>query len=165
MNKILLMVLFSLRAGWLVSAITRRCASQADAKLSRRRNHISHIKGCDEPFDVDPTRASDLKRLGGDIKPTPENLLESWVRFESRLHGKTIKQALDDLRLATGVRATHGRLSEWRNLHRSPPPAAARYMVRKVVVEVLAETGLNARSLNDEAVERIAERLSLPERI
>ena len=44
------------------------------------------------------------------------NLISTWVYIETKVYEKTLKKAIQDLNLATGLRFTHSRISEMTKL-------------------------------------------------
>lgn len=91
-----------------------------------------------------------------------DSLIDSWLATELSIPGTRRADALRSLNEALGRRYTNQRLNEWLRGDRIPAADAMRYMIEVCIEHVLAQERIVI--MDDDALDRIARRLSPPVR-
>lgn len=95
----------------------------------------------------------------------PLNLIETWLAVELVIPGMSIAQAVRDLNEELGANHSPQRLNEWRRGDRAIPQPVQDYMLRVGISHAIgAEIGKAVLLIDDDALDRIAARLTPPER-
>lgn len=94
--------------------------------------------------------------MGSDL-----NLIESWLSVVL-IPGMTTAQAIRDLNDELGTRYTPQDFGKWRRGDRPVPQPVQDYMLRCAIAYALHSEGVDALILSDEALDRIASRITPP---
>ena len=94
---------------------------------------------------------------------TKLNLIESWLAVVL-IPNMTTAQALRDLSEEMGVTYTPSDFGKWRRGARPIPQPVQDYMLQCSIGHALSSEGVNVLKLQDDALDRIAARLTPPER-
>lgn len=89
------------------------------------------------------------------------NLIESWLSVVL-IPGMTTAQAIRDLNDDLGTRYTPQDFGKWRRADRPLPQPVQNYMMRCSISFVMSSEGINTLTLSDDALDRIADRLTPP---
>lgn len=89
------------------------------------------------------------------------NLIESWLAVVL-IPGMTTAQAIRDLNEELGTRYTPQDFGKWRRGARTVPQPVQDYMLRCAIAYALHAEGVGTLLLSDEALDRIANRLTAP---
>jgi len=92
---------------------------------------------------------------------TKLNLIESWLAVEL-IPGMSTAQAIRDLNGELGMRYTPQDFGKWRRGERPVPQPVQDYMLRCAIAYALHADGIDTLLLSDDALDRIAARLTPP---
>lgn len=90
----------------------------------------------------------------------PEGLVRSWLEVELCIPGRRRVDAIREIKEEFSMTLTHSRLNEWLSGKVAPPREVRRYMARCAIGRVLRSECIDTTNLDDEKLERIADRLS-----
>lgn len=89
------------------------------------------------------------------------NLLESWLSVVL-IPGMTTAQAIRDMNAELGARYTPQDFGKWRRGARPIPQQVQTYMMRCSIAHALSSEGVDTLVVSDDALDRIADRLTPP---
>lgn len=97
----------------------------------------------------------------------PDNLIDAWLAASTTIYGShevdaSQADAIRAMNAELGTRYTASRIGEWRRGDRVPSPQAMRYMAREAVAWVLRESGISTLRIEDDTLDQIADRLTVP---
>jgi len=95
------------------------------------------------------------------ISPAKLNLIESWLAVVL-IPGMTTAQAIRDMNAELSTRYTPQDFGKWRRADRPLPQTVQTYMMRCSVAFALSSEGVDTLAVSDEALDRIADRLTPP---